>query len=238
MSDDEERDRRGRFERNRSPQRNRSRSRSRERRNEDSGALAEQPGPDDPPATLFVAELPLKLQIGALEKLCVEMPVRRAFGCTCAQPRVALRLSTSHHLLALGAGVHEQPPAHRSWWSVRRIHRIQFWHKCRSCHGRAAGTLAFLVLLFHSQLQLTGIAAAARATSSTQRTRASMSHAQKTQAVRGTEADRARDLVILGKFYARHHPAPSSVDLGALQTVVQFNTRVWCLHCTAHLAYL
>ena len=78
MSDEEERDRRGRFERTRSPQRSRSRSRSRDRRSDGSGRT-ERPAPDDPPATLFVAELPPNLQVGALEKLCVEMPVGHAF---------------------------------------------------------------------------------------------------------------------------------------------------------------
>ena len=133
MSDDEERDRRGRFERTRSPQqRRRSRSpapaaRSRspgvERRSDDPGR-AERPGPDDPPATLFVAELPPNLQVGALETLCVEMPVRNAFVLlTSSQAFVSVPdCVVFWHLLALGTGVHEQPPPNRSWRAVRCLY--------------------------------------------------------------------------------------------------------------------
>lgn len=147
MSDEDERDRRGRFERNRSPQRNRSRSRERERERDrarsDAGAVrggGERPAPDDPPATLFVAELPPKLQIGALEKVCVNMTVR---PCPPLPSRLRLRssssarsltgrLSSSDSVAVLRcAGIHEQPPAHRPQRAVGRIHRVQFWSQRR-----------------------------------------------------------------------------------------------------------
>ena len=97
MSDDEsERDGRdsrfGTGERGRSPQRARSRSRSRDRdrarssgRSSDAGGGV---GEADPPATLFVAEIPQGLQQGALETLCVKMEVRYTLEpcCCCQRP--------------------------------------------------------------------------------------------------------------------------------------------------------